>query len=85
MVAGDETPRCPGCGATNAEKLVSRFARYRNEDDRLEAVADQLESMGDPDSPAAMQNLVREVGKAMDEDMSGELEEMFDADMSGPD
>ena len=75
--------KCPHCGSGDTAKLVSRFARYRSEDDRVDAIADQLETMGEPDSPAAMREMVREMGRAMDEDMSDEMEEMFEADMEG--
>lgn len=75
--------KCPHCGSGNFSKLVSRFARYRNEDDRIDELADNLETMGEPDDPKEMRRLVREMGKAMDEDMSEEMEEMFEADMAG--
>ena len=61
---------------------MSRFARYRNEDDRIDEIADRLENMGDPDSPAEVRELVREMGKAMDEDVSDEMEEVFESDMA---
>src|SRR5438046_10316262 len=74
--AGDE--KCPHCGNTNTTKLVSRFARYRNEDDRLDEIADRMENMSEPGSPAEMRRMVREMGKAMDEDTSDEMEEMLE-------
>ena len=39
--------------------------------------------MGEPDSPAQMREMMREMGHAMDEDASDEMEEMFEADMEG--
>lgn len=81
MTAEPDDLKCPHCGSSDADKLVSRFARYRSEDDRVDEVADRLESMGEPDSPAAMRNLVRSMGKAMDEDVSDEMEEMLEADL----
>ena len=83
MVAGADDEKCPNCGSNNTSKLVSRFIRGRSEDDRVDEIADQLETMGEPDSPAEMREMVREMGKAMDEDMSDEMEEMFETDMSG--
>lgn len=83
MTAEADDTRCPNCGAIDADKLVSRFARYRNEDDRIDEVADQLELMGEPDSPSAMREMVRSMGKAMDEDVSDEMEEMLEADLEG--
>lgn len=83
MTAEPDDEKCPHCGSTNTAKLVSRFARLRSEDDRIDAMADQLESIGEPDSPTQMREMMREMGKAMDEDVSDEMEEMFEADMAG--
>jgi len=83
MVAGPTDERCPHCGSLAVTKLVSRFARYRNEDDRIDEIADRFESMGEPDSSAEMREAVREMGKAMDDDVSDEMEEMLDADLAG--
>lgn len=83
MTAEPNDERCPHCGSSNGQRLVSRFARLRTEDDRIDEVADQLETMGEPDSPAGMRNMMREMGKAMDEDMGDEMEEIFEADMEG--
>jgi putative FmdB family regulatory protein len=85
MTAEPDEEKCPHCGSTEINKLVSRFFRYRSEDDRIDALADTLESMGEPDDPKEMRRLVREMGKAMDEDMSEEMEELFEADMAGED
>jgi putative FmdB family regulatory protein len=83
MTAEADNEACPHCGSLDTGKLVSRFARYRSEDDRVDAIADSLETMGEPDSPTEMREMMREMGKAMDEDMSDEMEEMFEADMAG--
>ena len=83
MTAEADDERCPNCGSPKTHRLVSRFARYRNEDDRIDEMADELEVFGEPDSPSEMRGMVREMGKAMDEDMSDEMEEMFEADMEG--
>lgn len=83
MTAEPDDEACPHCGSRNARRLVSRFSRLKSEDDRMDELADRLESVGEPDSPAEMRRLVKEMGKAMDEDMSDELEEMLDADLSG--
>ena len=83
MTADSDEAVCPGCGSRSASKLVSRFARYRNEDARIDEVADWLEAMGDPDSPREMREVMREMGKAMDEDVSEDMEEIFEEDMAG--
>lgn len=51
----------------------------------MDEIADRLESMGEPDSPAEARELMKEVGRALDEDVSDEMEEMFEADMEGGD
>jgi putative FmdB family regulatory protein len=83
MTAEADDERCPHCGSDQTSKLVSRFARVRTEDDRIDEVADRLESMGEPDSPSQMREVMKEVGRAMDEDVSADMEEMFEADMAG--
>jgi len=81
MTAETHDDKCPHCGSVKFEKLVSRFARLRSEDDKLDEISDTLELMGEPDSPSKMRKIVREMGKAMDEDAADEMEEMFEADM----
>jgi putative FmdB family regulatory protein len=83
MVSGGSDTACPSCGSGNTEKLVSRFARLKSEDDRMDEIADRMESMGEPESPSAMREMMKEVGRALDEDVSDEMEEMFEADVAG--
>ena len=83
MTAQPDDSCCPHCGSTKARKLVSRFARVRNEDDRVEGMADEMELGGEPDSPSKMREMMKEMGKALDEAASDEMEEMFEADMEG--
>lgn len=83
MVADANSDACTHCGATQNDKLVSRFQRLRTEDDRLDAMADEVERIGEPESPSQMRELMREMGKATDEDFSDEMEEVFETDMAG--
>lgn len=83
MTADSSDPACPHCGAIAKEKLVSRFTRMRNEDERIDEIADRLDMMDNPDSGQDLRELVRDMGKAMDEDLSDEMEEIFEADMEG--
>lgn len=85
MTAEPDSEECPSCGSSNTSKLVSRVAKYRGEDDRIDEIADRFEQMGEPDSPAEMRELVKEMGRAMDDDMSEDMEEMFEEDMAGED
>ena len=84
MTAEPDDEACPHCGSKQAQRLVSRFARYRNEDGRLDEIAGRLDTMSDPDSPAEMRAMAREIGKAMDEDVSDEMEEMLEGDFEAP-
>jgi hypothetical protein len=61
-------------------KLVSRFRRFKNEDERIDEMADRLEHLGEDVSDTETRSLVREMGKAMDDDFSDELEEMYESD-----
>ncbi len=84
MVAAPDDETCPHCGGTDLVKLVSRFRRGRTEDDRVDEMHDRLEVAGDPESPTAMRAILREMGKAMDEDMADDMEELFETDMETP-
>ena len=83
VTAQPDDERCPHCGALKAERLVSRFARYRGEDARMDEMAERLDSMDEPESPQEMRSMMREMGKAMDEDVSEEMEEMLESDLEG--
>ncbi len=80
VVASDDDNRCPHCGSPHVAKLVSRFARYRNEEGRLDELADRMDILGEPGSPAQARELAREMGKALDEDASDEMEEFLDSE-----
>lgn len=83
MTAEPDDERCPHCGASSAKRLVSRFSRGRDEDARVEELADRMDQYGEPESPSEMRRLAREMGSAMDEDMSEEVEEMLESDLEG--
>lgn len=83
MTAEADDESCPNCGSRSTRRLVSRVAKFRTEDGRIDELADRFETLGEPDSPAEMRELVREMGSAMDDDMADEMEEMFEADMEG--
>jgi hypothetical protein len=83
MVAGADDTKCPKCGSSETGKLVSRVAKFRVEDDRIDEMADRLEMIDEPESGSEMRSILRELGKASDDDMSDDMEEMFEADMEG--
>ncbi len=84
MTAEPDDSRCPHCQSLDTSKLISRPGRFRSEDARIDEIADRMESMGEPDSPTEMREAMREMGKALDDDMSEEMEELFEADLSEP-
>ena len=45
VVADPAPPVCPRCGSTNVRKCVSRFARVRSEDSRLDDLADAADRL----------------------------------------
>jgi len=83
MTAQPNSENCPHCGAKDAQRLISKFARLRSEDDRIDEISDHVEAMGEPESPSEMRKMMREMGKAMDEDFSDDMEQAFEADMAG--
>lgn len=86
MTQDSASDRCPNCNSPQIERLVSRVARFRTEDGRIEEMADRIEAMGEPTSESEMRQVAREMGKALDDDMADDMEEMFEADMeAGPD
>lgn len=83
VLANSRTPACPGCGGVQLDRLVSRFARVRSEDDTLDSLTDES-AFGDVENdPKAMRKWVREMGKAMDEDLDGDLEQAMEEEMTG--
>lgn len=83
MTAEPDRLVCEHCGSVDLTRLVSRFSRARSEDSRIEELSDMVEAMPDPDSPSQMRGMLKEMGKALDEDFSEEIEEMFEADHDG--
>ena len=77
MVAQAAPQQCPKCGSTHLNKLVSRFAVARSEDDLLESVADPSK-LGDPEDPRAMADWMRRVGREMGEDLGDDFDEMVE-------
>ena len=43
VIAENSEPACPRCGSVQLKKLISRVARGRSEDDRMDALADKLD------------------------------------------
>ncbi len=83
VVAQPAPLQCPRCQSTDLNRLISRFARVRSEDETLESLSDEMEMLGDTDDPAAMRKLMREVGKGMGEDLDEDMEQLIEEEASG--
>ncbi len=83
VVAQSSPLACPKCRSTDLNRQMSRFARVRNEDDALDSLADEMESMGDTEDPKALRRMMKEVSGAMGEDLDDEFEQMLDEEGGG--
>lgn len=72
-------PTCPRCGGHQLERLMSRFARLRSEDDRLDALADPS-SFGDLDEndPKSVARWAKKMGKELGEDVGEDFDQMME-------
>lgn len=88
VVAQNTAPACPRCQSTALTRQISRFARVRSEDDTLNSLADEMETLGDSDDPKTMRRMMRDMTAAMGEDMSDDFEQVLEeggADSAAPD
>jgi len=75
-------PQCKRCRSEKMTKLISRVARVRSEESRLESLADPSKLAGlDENDPAAMARWMKKMGKEMGEDMGEDLDAMVDQAM----
>jgi putative FmdB family regulatory protein len=85
VVANSSPLQCPHCSSIELNRLISRFARVRSEDDALDSIADEVENMGDTDDPKVMRRMMRDMSSAMGEDMDEDIEELMEAEATGDD
>lgn len=77
---------CKHCGATKMNRLMSRFAMPKSEEQRLDALADPAKLGGlDENDPKSVARMMKKMGQEMGEDFSGEdfdeaVEEMDSGD-----
>lgn len=76
VIAQDDPLQCPRCGGTDITRLISRFARLRNEDDLMDDMLDP-DRIGDPEDPKTMRRWVKEMGKELGEDFADEFDELL--------
>jgi len=84
-VSEEVVPQCTKCGATAADRLMSRFAMPRSDEARMEALSDPG-SFADLDEsdPKSMARWMRRMGKEMGDELGGEdIDEIADEVKSG--
>lgn len=69
-------PVCGHCGGTELDRMLSRFAWHRSEEDRLEQMADPDRFGGfDENDPRSIARWARRMGDEMGEDLGPEFDE----------
>lgn len=78
-MGADEGVSCPRCGSQTLERLFSRFALARSEEDRLERLADPS-VLGDVDEndPKSMARLMKRMGKELGEEAGPEFDQAIE-------
>jgi putative FmdB family regulatory protein len=81
-ISNPETPHCPRCGGDRLTRLMSRFARVRSEDARLESLADPS-NLGDLDEndPRSVGRWMKKMGGELGEDTGEDWDSMVDEAM----
>jgi len=76
-------PECQRCQSRKMTKLISRVARVRSEESRLESLADPAK-LGDIDenNPASMARWMKRMGKELGEDLGEDFDSMVDEAMA---
>ena len=78
VVADPQAPVCPRCNSEHVSRTVSRFARVRSEDSRLDDLADAADRLNEND-PKAIRSFMKGMASGMDGEVStAELEAMLD-------
>jgi putative FmdB family regulatory protein len=77
------TPTCPRCGGRRLERLMSRFARVRSEDARLDSLADPGNLGGlDENDPTSVARWAKKMGKELGEDLGEDFDQVMDEAMA---
>ena len=84
VVAEQPDEKCPHCGSESVNRLISRFARVRSEDDVLDSLADPSK-MGDLDDPRQLQTWMKRMGKEMGEDLGDDFDGILEEGDSAED
>lgn len=75
-------PACPRCGGQHLDRLMSRFARVRSEEERLDSLADPS-ALGDVDEndPQSVARWAKKMGKELGEDVGEDFDQMMEEAM----
>ncbi|NWG75366.1 MAG: zinc ribbon domain-containing protein [Rubrivivax sp.] len=75
-------PKCKRCQSEKMTKLISRIARVRSEESRMESLADPSK-LGDIDEndPASMARWMKRMGKELGEELGDDVDAMVDQAM----
>ena len=75
-------PKCKRCQSKKMTKLISRIARVRSEESRLESLADPSK-LGDIDEndPTSMAHWMKRMGKELGEDLGEDFDAVVDQAM----
>lgn len=76
------SPECKKCQSKKMTRLISRVARIRSEESRLEALADTSKfSDLDERDPASMARWMKKMGKDLGEDLGEDFDALVDEAM----
>jgi len=78
-IGAEEGIACPRCGSHELERLWSRFALARSEEDRLERLAEPA-ALGDVDEndPKSLARFMKRMGKELGEDAGEDFDQMME-------
>jgi putative FmdB family regulatory protein len=80
----DVAPKCPRCGNAEVQRLISRFAAPRPEEELLESLADPARMADvDENDPRSIARWARRMQRSIGEDLGPEFDEMIEQLESG--
>jgi len=75
-------PKCKRCQSEKMTRLISRVARVRSEESRLESLADPSKLGNiDENDPASMARWMKRMGKELGQDLGEDFDSMLDQAM----
>jgi len=78
-MGADDGATCPLCGSARLERLYSRFALARSEEDRLERLADDAALADiDENDPKSVARFMRRMGRELGEEAGEEFEQALE-------